>query len=149
MAKTDPKDDRIAELELGLEAANQATAVAQSKAQTVPALEAEIGKLRESLGGRDSKIASLEIEIASLRSAIGDQNKPTVVGLDPAEAVQLKISCVVANGITGQRVDAVAGDVLVEAAALGKVQKLVGTSAKVYPVSKEELEAAKKSGRAF
>jgi len=40
MAKTDPKDDRIAELELGLEAANRLAAEAQSKAQTVPALEA-------------------------------------------------------------------------------------------------------------
>jgi hypothetical protein len=54
----------------------------------------------------------------------------------------------VTNAITKQGVVAVAGDVLVLQESFAAVQEKVGTSAKVHPVSREELEAAKKAGRA-
>jgi len=72
-----------------------------------------------------------------------------VVGLDATEAVQLKVSSMVCDATTKRGVHAVAGCVLALESAFVKVQKLVGTSANVYPVSKDELEAARKSGRAY
>jgi len=148
VAKTDPKDDRIAELELSLEAANAATNKAQAEAQQAGALRGEITKLNEAIGVRDSKILTLEKELVDLKAASAVENKATVKGLDPAKAVQLKVSSLVVNAITGARIYTVAGDVLVTEDAFAEVQKKVGTSSNVYPVSKDEIEAAKRAGRA-
>jgi hypothetical protein len=148
MAKTDPKDDRIAELELGLEAANQATAKAQAEAQAAGALKGEIAKLSESIKVRDARILALEGEVSGLKVTAGKEDKPTVVGLDPAKAIQLKISSLVINAITNARVYTVAGDVLCLKECFAEIQAHVGTTAAVYPISKDELEAAKTAGRA-
>lgn len=147
-AKPDPKDDRIAELELALEAANAATSKAQTEAQQVEALRSEVSKLTDSIKARDSKILTLEGELTAARASNVDQSRATVPGLDPANAIQLKVSCVVTNALNGVRIDAVAGDVLVEKDAFSAVAAKVGTTARVHPVSKEEIDAAKKSGRA-
>ena len=146
-AKPDPKEDRIAELELQLEASNKATSDAEAKALQADALKGEIEKLGQSLKTRDKRIIALEGELTQLKSANSDSNKATVSGLDGAVSAQLKVTCLVTNALTNQSVRAIAGDVLVEKDSFAAVAAKVGTSAKVHPVSKDELEAAKKSGR--
>lgn len=148
MAKTDPKDDRIIELELQLEAANKATTEAATKAQQVDALQGELEKLSQTIKTRDKRILDLEGELTQLKDANSAGNKATIRGLDAANAIQLKVSSLVTNALNGARINAVAGDVLVEKEAFPAVSAKVGTAAKVHPVSKDELEATKTSGRA-
>lgn len=148
MAKTDPKDDRIAELELQLEAANKATTAAELAAQELPGLRSELEKLQDSLKTRDSRILSLEGEVRQLREAAGDKPRSTVT-IDPAKGVQLSVSSLVTNVITGQPVTAIAGDVIVVKEEFDAMSTKLGTKVKVHPVSKDEIEAAKKAGRAY
>ena len=148
MAKADPKDDRIAELELQLEASNKATTEAATKAQQVDALNGEIEKLTQSVKTRDKRILDLEGELTQVKDANSAGNKATIRGLDAENAIQLKVSSIVTNALTGARIDAVAGDVLVEKESFHAVSVKVVTAAKVHPVSKDELAAAKTSGRA-
>jgi hypothetical protein len=147
MAKPDPKDDQIAELQLRLEAANQATSKAETKAQEVGALQAELAKSQATISGLEKKVEGLQKELEVFRTKT--TNRPIVVGLDPERAVQLRVSSVVTNAITMTRIDAVAGDVLVESSFLEETQKKIGTSAKIHPVSKDEIVSAKSSGRAY
>lgn len=148
MAKTDPKDDKIAELQLALEAANMATADAQSDAQQVTAVRAQVTKLEEKIAKLEKQVKDLEAENAELRSKSGGATVAKISGLG-ANAVELRISSLITNAITKQPVTAIAGDVLAEAERFEEIAKKVGTTVRVHPVSKDELEAARKSGRAY
>lgn len=148
MAKADPKDERIAELELALDAANKATATAETEAQRVTAIESELTKSREIVKIRDARIRELESELAEHKATSKESESPTIKGLDPSKAVQLKVSSVFANAITGARVYATAGEVICLKEALEETQRKVGTFVAIHPVSKDEFESAKKSGRA-
>jgi predicted RNase H-like nuclease (RuvC/YqgF family) len=149
MAKPDPKDDRIAELELGLESAQQKLAAAQNDAQSVGALKGEIEKLTETVTARDREIKTLKSQVADFQRTSGDSPKATIAGL-PENAAQLKVSVTMVNAINGTRVEATAGDVLVVApnqAALDDVQRKVGRASRCHPVTKEALDSARKAGR--
>ncbi len=148
MAKTDPKDDRIAELELQLEAANKATTTAEQLGQEVHALRSEVEKLTDSVKTRDARILSLEGEVRQLREAVGDKPRASVT-IDPEKGVQLSVSSLITNVITGQPVTAIAGEVLVIKEEFAALSTKLGTKVKVHPVSKDEIEAAKKAGRAY
>ena len=147
MAKLDPKDARIEELEAMLRAANEATVAAELKAQVIEALEAELLDLRDKNSEAMALIKALEDELAALREV--KPLRANVSGLEPTKAVQLKVSGRITNATTKSSVRAVAGDVVAEASALAEVQRKLGAGAKVHPVSKEDLEAIKKSGRAY
>jgi predicted RNase H-like nuclease (RuvC/YqgF family) len=149
VAKQDPKDERIAELELQLEAANKATNAAEDKAQEAEALRAQVRIQAGELDERAKKISALEAELEALKAASSGKSKATVTGLDPEKAVQLKVSSLVVSAHTKGAVVAVAGDVLCLVEVFQEVSRKVGTSAKVHPVGKEEIEAARKSGRAY
>lgn len=154
MARTDPKDDKIAELELSLEAANAATAKAEGAAQQLPAMQAELDKLREELAQSRKAAKGLEAELTAIRDAAsGAASQPTIKGL-PDFAVQLRTSTMVTDAITGLRANAVAGSVLVKIEGkdpknLQAAQAKVGGAATCYAVSSDEFESTKKSGRAF
>lgn len=148
--KSDPKDDRISELEGALAAANSATTVAEVAAQRVPALEAEIGRLTASLSELSNRGTELERELNGLRDkASGNQKAATVKGLDASVAAQLKVSCVLTNGLNNARISAVAGDVIVETSAFQATQQRLGSSVSIHPVSKEEFESAVRNGRTY
>jgi predicted RNase H-like nuclease (RuvC/YqgF family) len=149
MAKTDPKDDRILELELALEALRKELAAAQDAASQYEALKAEIASLIEENKKEKECSKTLAKELESLKVTAGTEARATVKGLNPAKAVELKISSMVRNAITGQGVAAVAGSVLVEKSALAEVQKVVGTTVTLHPVDAEEIDAARKAGRAY
>lgn len=151
MAKTDPKDDRIAELELALKSANEATTKAEQQSQQIGALESALAERDKTIQARDAKIVLLEEEVRSLKSASQAANQQTVKNL-PKNAVQLARTCVVTNSLTKTPIYPVTGDILVAVSTqdeLAKAQAQVGSAHKVHPVDEAEIEAAKKSGRAY
>jgi predicted RNase H-like nuclease (RuvC/YqgF family) len=147
-SKPDPKDDRIAELELQLEAATKSIQDAEGKAAGVPALQAQISTLEKDLKASEKRVADLRSELDASKVKNDKSGAPTVKDLDPAKALQLKVSCVLTNSITKQRIDAVAGDVIALQSAFAEMQQKLGTSVKLHPVSKDEFDATKTAGRA-
>jgi hypothetical protein len=149
--KSDPKDDRIAELELSLEAANAATVEAQKQAQSIGALQASVSEKEETIRVRDAEIVTLKADIKALKSASQASNTASVKDL-PKNAVQLARTCVVTNSLTNTPIYPVAGDVLAavkDAAELAAIQSKIGSMHNVHPVSDSEIEAARRSGRAL
>lgn len=149
MAKQDPKDERIAELELQLDAANKATNAAEDKARELEALRAQIQIQAGELEERAKTITQLGAELERFKASSDNTAKPTVTGLDPTKAVQLKVSSCVVSATSGTAVVAVAGEVIATKDYFDEASRLVGTLAKVHPVGKDEIEAAKKAGRAY
>jgi hypothetical protein len=147
MAKPDPKDDKIAELELSLEAAQQAIAAAETKAGNSTALEGEGEKLRRTLGERDKTIKSLRAELAAERSKGMAGDKATVPNL-PDTAGQLNAPVIIPD-VRGGALYTQSGDVLATGSddELSKLRKVIGTTAVVHHVSKETLEAQRTASR--
>lgn len=149
MAKLDPKDERIAELELQLKAANEATVKAESAGQRIVQLEAEIKRLTADLNELANRCKIVQDENDRLKMQQNPSASARVTGLDAAKAVELKVSSVVTNALNGARIDATAGSVLAEASVFEETQRKLGGGAVVYPVSADEIAAARKAGRAF
>jgi transcription initiation factor TFIIIB Brf1 subunit/transcription initiation factor TFIIB len=147
MAKQDPKDERIAELEAKLKASNEATARAEEKAALQAQTEAQLKR-------QDTKIAEmvesnerLKTLLQQLRAESTENELPRVSELGEA-AAQLTVSCVLTSATTGRRIEAVAGDVICEKSQLEKLAVKLGTDHKIHAVSKEELAVARRAGRA-
>jgi hypothetical protein len=146
-AKPDPKDDKIDELELSLEAANKAISEAEAKSGSTTAMAGEIEKLKAALGERDKTIKGLRCELAAERSKSMDGEKATVPGL-PATAGQLNAPVIISD-VKGGTLYTQNGDVLATGSDddVAKLRRTVGTSAVVHHVSKETLEAQRTASR--
>ena len=147
MAKPDPKDDKIAELELSLEAAQAAIAAAEAKAGNSTALQGEIEKLRATLGEKDKTIKGLRAELAAERSKGMNGDKATVPNL-PDTAGQLNAPVIIPD-VRGGTLYTQNGDVLATGSddEVAKLRKAVGTSAVVHHVSKDTLEQQRTASR--
>jgi hypothetical protein len=147
MAKPDPKDDKIAELELSLEAANKAIAEAEAKAGNSTALAGEIEKLRAALGERDKTIKGLRAELAAERSKGMAGDKATVPNL-PDTAGQLNAPVIIPD-VRGGTLYTQSGDVLAAGSddEVSRLRKVIGTATVVHHVSKETLEAQRAASR--
>jgi hypothetical protein len=151
MAKSDPKDDRIAELELGLESCQQKLEKALGENQGIGALHGEIAQLKASVADGEKEIVKLKSTIVELQARTSTNKSATVTGL-PENAAQLRESSAMVNSLSGARIYANAGDVIVAAtnqAELNAVQSKVGGTTKCHPVSAETLAASRKANRVF
>jgi predicted RNase H-like nuclease (RuvC/YqgF family) len=148
-SKEDPKDTRIAELELALEASNANMTAAETRAQRVQALESEVLNLQSVIANKDKEISAVKGQLEMLTQERSKLARPTVANLDPEKAAQLKISSMVTNHKSKAAVNAVAGEVLVLHSAFDEYSKKLGASVQCHPVSQDEFDAAKRAGRAY
>lgn len=143
----DPKDDKIAELELSLEAANAAIATAESNVGNATAMAGEIEKLKGTLAERDKTIVGLRAELAAERNKAVQGDQATVADL-PKSAGQLNAPVIISDK-KGGTVYSQNGDVLACGSddEVGRLRSKIGTAAIVHHVTEETLEAQRRASR--
>jgi small-conductance mechanosensitive channel len=136
----DKRDDKINELQKGLEALRDENALLKEELAEVAALKGELELQKSAVSDRDKMIVDLRTELEQARSFLRTTDKKTVPGL-PSSAAQL------ATGVTmsshdRRRIDANPGDVV----ACGKqedidaLRKRVGQGAKIHHVTRETFD---------
>ena len=106
----DKRDDRINELQKGLEALRGENSLLKEELGELPALKGELERQKSAVSERDKTIVGLRAELEQARSFLRTTDKKTIADL-PSSAAQL------ATGVTmsshdSRRIDASPGDVV-------------------------------------
>jgi hypothetical protein len=148
----DERDDKIAALELQLEAASQQLAESRQQVQQAGALFGDVEQLKAANKELDDKLKEAKRIEADLRGAMATTDKASVSGL-PDNALQLGRTVKVSDAALSTKdrdvsVEAKDGDILLvgDAKALKALQLKVGSAAKCYTVDAATLAEIKREG---
>lgn len=146
--KTDPKEDRIAELEFQVEFLTGEQKKGEDALRQLEELRGEIAKRDANIKALGALLEAEKASAAELREKLTKDDKSTVSGL-PEGAVQLSKSLVV-PGLDNQRLNLISGDVVLlsDVKTANAVQAKLGSEARVYAVPKSTMDEILKLGAA-